>query len=53
MHNNTFYNIKLLMRLRIINAQPTCKQQLTYIRLKIIQYNRLKITCDKFHEVIH
>ena len=52
MHNNTFYNIKLLMRLRIINAQPTRKQQLIYLHLKIIRYYLLRITRDKFHEVI-
>ena len=52
MHNNTFYNIKLLMRLRIINAQPTRKQQLIYLGLKIIRYYHLIITRDKFHEVI-
>jgi hypothetical protein len=52
MHDNTFYNIKLLMRLRIINAQPTCKLQLIYLRFKIIRYYRLRITYDKFHEVI-
>jgi hypothetical protein len=52
MHNNTFYNIKLLMRLHIINAQLTCKQQLIYLHLKIIRYYRLRITRDKFHEVI-
>ena len=40
------------MRLRIINAQPTRKQQLIYLHLKIIQYYRLNITCDEFHEVI-
>ena len=41
------------MRLRIINAQPTRKQQLIYLGLKIIQYYHLIITHDKFHEVIH
>ena len=51
-YNNTFYKIKLLMRFRIINAQPTRKQQLIYLNLKIIRYYRLTITRDKFHEVI-
>ena len=41
------------MRLHIINAQPTRKQQLIYLRFKIIRYYRLRITRDKFHEVIH
>ena len=51
-HDNTFYNIKLLMRLRIINAKPTRKQQLIYIHFKNIRYYRLKITLDKIHEAI-
>ena len=50
--HNMFYNIKLLMRLRIINVQPTRKQQLIYLGLKIRRYYRLTITRDKFHEVI-
>ena len=41
------------MCFRIINAQPTCKQQLIYLGLKTIRYYRLTITRDKFHEVIH
>jgi len=40
------------MRLHIINAQLTCKPQLIYLHLKIIRYYRLRITRDKFHEVI-
>ena len=40
------------MHLRIINAQPTRKQQLIYLGLKIIWYYHLTITRDKFHEVI-
>ena len=52
MHNNAFYNIKLLMRLRIINAQPNRKQQPICLRFKNIRYYRLKITRDKIHEVI-
>lgn len=51
-HNNMFYSIKLLMCLRIINAQRACKQQLIYLSLKIIWRYRLTITHDKFHEVI-
>ena len=41
------------MRLHAINAQPTRNQQLVYLDLKTIQYYRLTITRDKFHEVIH
>ena len=52
-HNNTFYNTNLLMRLCVINAQPNHKQQLIYLGLKIIRYYHLTITHDKFHEVIH
>ena len=52
MHNDTFYNIKLLMRFRTINAQPTRNQQLIYLGLKTIWYYRLTITRDKFHEAI-
>ena len=40
------------MRLRIINAQLTCKQQLIYFSFKNIIYYRLKITRDKILEVI-
>ena len=36
MHNDTFYNIKLLMRFHAINAHPTHSQQLIYLDLKII-----------------
>ena len=50
--HNTFYNIKLLTRLCIINTQPTRKQQLIYLDLKIIRYYHLIITRDKFREVI-
>ena len=51
-HNNTFYNTKLLVRLRIINVQPTCKLELICLRFKNIRYYRLTITRGKIHEVI-
>ena len=40
------------MRLHIINAQLTCKQQLIYLHFKNIRYYHLTITRDKIHEVI-
>ena len=52
LHNNTFYNTKLLMRLHTINAQLIFKPQLIYIRFKIIRYYHVKITGDKFHGVL-
>ena len=47
-----FYNTKLLVRLHSINAQPTCKLQLTCLGFKNIIYYYLMITRDKIHEVI-
>ena len=47
-----FYNTKLLVRLHIINVQPTCKLQLTCLGFKNLRDYRLTITHDKIHEVI-
>ena len=51
-HDNMFYNIMLLLHLRITNAQQTCKLQLIYLRFKNIRYYHLRITRDIIHEVI-